>query len=158
MSKRITITMDDKMFERLAIQSEIKGYGKSRGSVVSLVYEMIVRHIFYYESRENGIELTGDGGSVYVVQAGDNGPVKIGFSKLSGLEKRIGALQVGCPYEIKLLYLLPDCSMELEHRLHILYRDYHMRGEWFESSVLKKFERDMKASKTKFIAYGKQIA
>ena len=54
---------------------------------------------------------------VYVVQAGKEGPVKIGWTK-GPVEKRLGMLQVGCPDLLNLLYVFVKGDRNLEKFLH----------------------------------------
>lgn len=43
-------------------------------------------------------------GFVYFVQAGPDGPIKIGFTGgRASLERRLNGIQVSCPYRINLL-------------------------------------------------------
>ncbi len=73
---------------------------------------------------------------IYFVQAGENGPIKIGFS--DEVHKRIEELQVGCPYRLNLLWVYNGRQYgELE--LHELFLHEHIRGEWFRpgKSVLE---------------------
>lgn len=65
---------------------------------------------------------------VYFMQAGPF--VKIGFTSGSP-QARAELLQVGCPYEIKVLCTIPG-SRRKEKLLQHRYRKFHVRGEWFK--------------------------
>lgn len=68
--------------------------------------------------------------SVYFIQCGDcNGFVKIGTSY--NPRKRWEHYQVGCPYVLKFIGIMYG-SKQLEAKLHEMFRDYNVRGEWFE--------------------------
>lgn len=66
---------------------------------------------------------------IYAVQA--NEAVK--FGRTAGrLEKRIKALQVGSPVDLKLVcWILAPANYETGIH-HFLKRDAHLRGEWFK--------------------------
>lgn len=53
--------------------------------------------------------------------------------------KRMALLQPGCPYDLKVLLVLPCFGRREEVRLHRLYAAYCHRGEWFRC------EGDLKA-------------
>ncbi|NIA72299.1 hypothetical protein HBA54_27285 [Pelagibius litoralis] len=67
--------------------------------------------------------------SVYFAQAGDAGPIKIGFA--SDVEKRLAGLQTGNPEPIRLLNIVPDGTRSLEARIHAKFGEHRLRGEWF---------------------------
>ena len=66
---------------------------------------------------------------IYFIQAGQNGPIKIG--KSDDPERRLGQLQTGHYEKLRLLWVsfAPDSD---EEKLHDLFKDVHIRGEWFE--------------------------
>jgi hypothetical protein len=68
---------------------------------------------------------------VYFVQAGDDGPVKIGYA--SDFLKRLSALQTGCPDQLRVLGMFPGGPSE-EKELHTRLNMHRMRGEWFAPS------------------------
>jgi Meiotically up-regulated gene 113 len=65
---------------------------------------------------------------VYFIQSGQGGPIKIG--KAVNPTQRIGNIQVGNPHEVKLLHCLPDTGAT-EGRIHGIFEESHLRGEWF---------------------------
>jgi len=73
----------------------------------------------YYEGRE---------GCVYFISDGDS--IKIGFSAIP--LSRLADLQSSSPRELKMLGHFPG-TMANEQDLHIRFREFHLRGEWFKS-------------------------
>lgn len=67
-------------------------------------------------------------GHVYVVQAGDDGPCKIGFA--SSLEARLVELQVGNHEQLHVRATF-RATREFERSMHHEYADRRLRGEWF---------------------------
>lgn len=76
---------------------------------------------------------------VYFVQAGENGPVKIGLAE--DPDRRVAELQTGCFAELRLLGTIAG-DRGTERALHERFADYRIRGEWFEPSaaVFEAFE------------------
>lgn len=65
---------------------------------------------------------------VYMIRAGVDGPVKIGFT--TDLHKRLVGIQNGCAQPLLVLrYFDGDASAEA--RLHQMFKKHRMRGEWF---------------------------
>ena len=71
-------------------------------------------------------------GCVYFIQAGEDGPIKIGFSK--DVESRLTDLQVASPEELRLLRTI-EGTKEDEAHVHYLFSSYRLRGEWFEPAI-----------------------
>ena len=69
-------------------------------------------------------------GEVYLMGCKASGCIKIGFTSM-GVELRLKQLKAGNPN----LYLISSYKTVLgnapELRLHKIYRDYHVSGEWF---------------------------
>lgn len=70
---------------------------------------------------------------VYVIQAGEGGPVKIGFS--TNVLRRIENMQVASAAPLRLVVLL-DGSQEAEREIHARMSHHRLRGEWFSPAVL----------------------
>lgn len=69
---------------------------------------------------------------LYFLQAGRNGPVKIGYSRdAATLKRRMAALSSGLPYEPKLLGVIEGAGRQAEQELHAQFSATRMRGEWF---------------------------
>lgn len=76
------------------------------------------------------------GEHLYIAQMGVTGAIKIGRS--SDPEARLRNLQTGCPYEIRLILVVPNAGHR-EAKLHRYLRTYRTRaheGEWFRESAL----------------------
>lgn len=71
--------------------------------------------------------------TVYIVsESGDRHSVKIGFTNYPSISRRLDSLQTGNPTELVILGEITDGSLELERALHDHFREYHLRGEWFD--------------------------
>ncbi len=70
---------------------------------------------------------------VYVIQAGETGPVKIGMA--DNPASRVYELQTGSPVELTILVAerFPDRkrARRIEQRLHSQLSALRIRGEWF---------------------------
>lgn len=72
---------------------------------------------------------------VYLIQA-ENGLVKIG--KTTDVQKRLAALDVGSPVDLKLIAQKQDLfASDLETRLHQEYAHRRVKGEWFNLSKME---------------------
>lgn len=57
--------------------------------------------------------------------------VKIGFT--TNLFSRLSAIQTGCPFDIEILaYIKSQDPKKTEHKLHMKFKKYRVRGEWFK--------------------------
>lgn len=74
-----------------------------------------------------------DAGVTYLIQAGDNGDVKIGSTRQDPHE-RLKALQIGSSEPLRLIKVLP--GRHLERQLHDRYAPLRTRGEWFDARIL----------------------
>lgn len=68
-------------------------------------------------------------GLVYFVQAGEGGPIKIGYTSFS-VEKRIATLQTAQPERLRLLATVEGGRNEVF--LHDYFSKHRKNGEWFE--------------------------
>lgn len=66
--------------------------------------------------------------SVYFIQLGDNGPIKIGSAR--DARKRVASIQCAHPERIRLL-AITDGGHPEEGELHRRFAEYRLRGEWF---------------------------
>jgi hypothetical protein len=78
--------------------------------------------------------------SVYFIQSGPNGPIKIGFTNDSA-KSRLRVMQTGNPMRLRLLLQI-EGDERLEAGLHQHFSDSRVRGEWFHpvSSLLELIE------------------
>lgn len=66
----------------------------------------------------------------YFIQAGVDGPVKIGIAE--DVEERLKQLQTGCPDDLRLIgRIRGNCEADLHKRFERL----RLRGEWFKPDV-----------------------
>jgi T5orf172 domain len=73
---------------------------------------------------------------VYMIQAGEHGPVKIGRSTENGLRDRLFSIQSGNHVRLSVIRVLVG-DKDVERALHSLFSHRRMHGEWFE------FDEDM---------------
>lgn len=74
-----------------------------------------------------------DRGCVYFIQAGDDGPIKVGWtSRVAGIGHRRDLLQTGNARQLHVRGYLLDLDRGDEKRLHKRFKAHHIRGEWFE--------------------------
>lgn len=69
--------------------------------------------------------------TVYFLQVGNNGPVKIGCSERATAWDRFDSIQTGHYEPLRMLAIL-EGGRTMEKALHALFRPYRMRGEWFK--------------------------
>lgn len=67
--------------------------------------------------------------SLYLMQMGDSGPVKIGVAR--DVESRRRTIQTGCPYPVHIVYALPGRA-DMERHLHSRFSCHRLEGEWFD--------------------------
>lgn len=88
-------------------------------------------HLEFWEAK-----LRNPPGYVYVIRGDPNGPIKVGFA--TDVRARMNALQTGCAWELRLLYVFPG-PQKLEWFLHQRLKGYRMKGEWFGGEGAKRF-------------------
>ena len=77
-------------------------------------------------------DVDGRDGGVYFLTAVGAGMVKIGtVVDISNVQKRIDLLQAGCPYLLKHQFTLSPAGRMEESRLHKMFAEYLIRGEWY---------------------------
>lgn len=87
---------------------------------------------------------------IYFLRCGANGgPIKIGYAK--NVDKRIQELQVGSPFSLNLLFVIPvegkSNARRVEAWFHDRYKSKHIRGEWFKSNLnLNNAAKDVEAA------------
>jgi hypothetical protein len=70
--------------------------------------------------------------TIYFIQAGRSGPVKIGQTNKPILQ-RLSGLQSGNHERLYILATIPDSNDTYERSLHRQFRPLHIRGEWFRN-------------------------
>ncbi len=86
---------------------------------------------------------------VYIVQCMDKrGWIKVGVAV--DVDNRLSTLQIGCPYELKLIAKIkfPGRSLAyaMESKIHRRFKGRNVRGEWFthiSMSALNKMEETL---------------
>lgn len=68
---------------------------------------------------------------VYFIQAGEKGPVKIGYTGKDNVGFRLSDLQVGNHEKLRLIGFVYG-DRDDERRLQRHFRKLHIRGEWFK--------------------------
>ncbi|MHA2219168.1 MAG: GIY-YIG nuclease family protein [Candidatus Hodarchaeales archaeon] len=69
---------------------------------------------------------------IYFVQAGKNGPIKIGYTN-GDIKERLNQLQTGNPYQLRLWWLL-DGDQSDEKEIQESWKNENIKGEWFHPS------------------------
>jgi hypothetical protein len=82
---------------------------------------------------------------VNCLEAEKYGHIKIGYTGSSDISKRMKSIQGSCPEKIKILYVIPGCTFQDEHYLHMKYRAFNVHGEWYENPIRKLLDNDIKA-------------
>ncbi len=73
---------------------------------------------------------------IYFIQAGENGPIKIG--KSDDPERRLKQLQTAHHKELKLLWV-EDGAEEKESAYHEDFKDHNIKNEWFRPDPIIDF-------------------
>jgi hypothetical protein len=73
-------------------------------------------------------------GVVYFVSAGDDGPIKVGFTG-GALRRRLADLQVTSPVRLRVIFAVKGGQPE-ERKTHRELREHRLHGEWFERSAV----------------------
>lgn len=83
----------------------------------------------------NGSDINEERPIVYVLQAGEGGPLKIGWTAdLKRLRRRLRAIQTGAHADIVIRRLFQG-EPGLERALHKRHRPARIRGEWFRPTA-----------------------
>lgn len=69
-------------------------------------------------------------GSLYFIQEGEAGAIKIGWTT-NDPERRRDNLQIGNSDQLRLIAIVPDVSQEVEFEWHARFRAHQKRSEWF---------------------------
>lgn len=72
---------------------------------------------------------------VYLIRAVGTPYVKIGITTSNEPDGRVGALQTGCPHELRLEQAFAAMDASWEGLLHKVLERFRVRGEWFELDV-----------------------
>ena len=80
--------------------------------------------------------------SVYFIQEGKKGNVKIGIS--ANPFRRKGEMQSGNSEKLNMVLIIENANQDLERKLHNFFREYNLRGEWFENDVIGLLKYEIK--------------
>ena len=69
-------------------------------------------------------------GSLYFIQEGLDGAVKIGWTS-NDPERRRDNLQIGNSTQLRLIAIVPNVTQDVEFEWHARFRAYLKRSEWF---------------------------
>lgn len=69
-------------------------------------------------------------GSLYFIQEGTDGAVKIGWTS-NDPERRRDNLQIGNSTQLRLIAIVPDVVQDIEFEWHARFRAHQKRSEWF---------------------------
>lgn len=99
---------------------------------------------------------------IYFIEAGFGGPIKVGFAmNVHNLFRRLAEMQSTNPEELHLLLAMPG-DIKQEGRLHYIFRECHIRGEWFNRGkilvgFIKKLRSLIKEGQSKDLPIGEYI-
>lgn len=79
---------------------------------------------------------------VLLLQAGDDGPVKIVGATDKQLKRVVNNIQHGCP-EIVHVRAVLDGDERLERRLHVLFETQHRARDWYRPEILSLVPADV---------------
>ena len=87
---------------------------------------------------------------IYFIQAGDNGPVKIGYSlNKNTTYKRLSALQTAHYEDLRVVKMMDGGRAE-ESNLHFIFRKLRINREWFKNDIIEKLGKVEKVVKVNF--------
>jgi hypothetical protein len=92
---------------------------------------------------------------LYVIQAENGGPIKIGIA--NDIENRLNGLQTGNPNELKIVVSVFNVEASAERDLHEKYKDYRLSGEWFDEAIIDRVISDLPGYKKHYTRDGKKI-
>lgn len=69
-------------------------------------------------------------GSLYFIQEGTDGAIKIGWTT-NDPERRRDNLQIGNSHQLRLIAIVPDVLQDVEFEWHARFRAHQKRSEWF---------------------------
>lgn len=73
---------------------------------------------------------------LYLIQAGDDGPVTIGAVTSAHVQRRLERLQEGSAPELHIRRLVVDEEL-LAVKVQATNADHHIRGAWFRAALLE---------------------
>ena len=111
--------------EARRLTERIRTVGTARASLVDRIASQPWKVFPAITPRQGDVQ---HGNHLYLMQAGDSGPVKIG--RANDPERRARELQPGCAERINIRAILPTRGAE-ERALHSRFASLRLVGEWF---------------------------
>jgi hypothetical protein len=68
--------------------------------------------------------------AVYFIRAGENGPIKIGFT--NSIQSRLSKIATDCPPPVELIGFIERAPIEAERALHRRFAAHRIDREWFK--------------------------
>jgi hypothetical protein len=92
--------------------------------------------------------------AVYFIQAGENGPIKIGYSEK--VASRLVKMQVDNPARLAVLAVIDDGDVEVEGGFHVRFSAHALGGEWFAPAkdlldLIETLPKFVRVRKSKFV-------
>lgn len=134
---RIEITLDETAHMRVLIRDELRRLHN--------IEEERLRHLENMQAikakiAENAPKIVGGGeprpnpNKVYVIGP-EQGPYKVGVTS-GKVEKRIKAIQTGCPHPIRIFHVIDSPkAASIEGAAHLALSDFRTSGEWFNAPL-----------------------
>ncbi len=66
---------------------------------------------------------------IYIIEAVEQKAYKIGYT--ANVEQRLGDLQVGAFFDLRIVHTFETENIEAEKLLHKIFRNKKIRGEWY---------------------------
>ena len=111
--------------EARRLTERIRTVGTARASLVDRIASQPWKVFPALTPRQGDVQ---HGNHLYLMQAGDDGPVKVG--RANDPIRRMAVLQSGCAQRINLRAVLPGRGSE-ERAVHEAFRHLRLHGEWF---------------------------
>ena len=91
----------------------------------------ILRKITHYEKLLEGT-------NIYFIQAGENGPIKIG--EAYNIRERLKQLQIGNHLKLYLIGEIQNVPRMVEKEIQNKFKKYHLRCEWYKPDIKNELE------------------
>ena len=126
----------------------IQAFSKMKEYIINMFKARLIENVLPQDNRNRQF--------VYIIENVDNGAIKIGVG--NNPEKRLNQLQTGSVSELALVYTSYICSnaFEIENKVHKYFKDFHIRGEWYNVSkdnVINFLEKQKFVLKSEFTKY-----
>lgn len=143
--RKVCISLDECFYNELVYQARDKWFGTGKNATSAYAHFLLVNALKRGSSQKEELPKKTGSGCVYIIHAGRNGYIKIGYTGSLDISRRMKPIQGSCPEKIKILRVIPNCTYQDEHYLHMKYRAFDVRGEWYENSILSLIDGDIKS-------------